>query len=175
MPLITTAEQVGTTTVRYSWSGTAPYDVWLNGECLLRQTAATSFVVEYYGEDAEPWIEVLDSTDVDPAQSELYSPRLRLQWRGQVDAQHYAVQRFNVDTEEWDDAQFIAELGRGYCWTKTPPEADGTEAEWRVVAQDSRGYESPVVVVDRVMVCNPGTPVVAGVYDSGTGDLTVDE
>lgn len=174
MPLITTTEQVAATTVRYSWSGTAPYDVWLNGECLLRQTASTSFVVEYDGESAEPWIEVLDSTDVDPAQSELYSPRMRLQWRGQADAQHYAVQRFNVDTEAWDDAQFVAELGRGYCWTKTPPEADGATAPWRVVAMGSRGYESPVVAVGRVIVCNPRTPVVAGVYDALSGDLTVE-
>ena len=173
MPLVTTAEQIASTTVRYTWSGTAPFDVWLNGECLLRQTTATSFIVEYDGESAEPWIEVLDATDTEPAQSEVYRPRMRLQWRGQTDAAHYAVQRYNPDTDEWDDAQFIAELGRGYCWTKTPPEADGTTAQWRVVAQDSRGYESPVVVESRVIVCNPRTPVVVGTYDADTGELTI--
>jgi len=47
MPLVTTAEQVAPTTVRYTWSGTAPYDMWLNGEKLLAGTLATSFIVDY--------------------------------------------------------------------------------------------------------------------------------
>ena len=114
MPILTTAEQVAPTTVRYTWSGDAPFDVWLNGACILRQTTQTAFVVEYDGETAEPWIEVLDSNDTDPAESERYSPLLRLQWRGRSDAQGYTLQRF---TTEWEDVQFISELGRGYCWT----------------------------------------------------------
>lgn len=175
MPLVTTAEQVAATTVRYSWSGTAPFDVWLNGECLLRQTTATAFTVEYNGEGAEPWIEVLDATDVDPAASEAHSPRTRLQWRGQADANFYRVQRFNEDTEEWEDRQFVTELGRGYLWSTTTPEVDGTTPQWRVLAEDARGYTSEVVAISRRIVCNPRTPVVAGSYDANTGELTVDE
>lgn len=175
MPLLVTAEQVAATTVRYTWSGEAPYDVWLNGARVLRQTNQTAFVVEYNGEGAEPWIEVLDANDSEPAQSELYSPILRIQWRGRADATGYTLERFNVDTEAWEPVQFLVEAGRGYCWTKTLAEIDGIEPEYRVVARDARDYESPVVEVTRRIVCNPRTPVVAGTYDSDTGELTVDE
>lgn len=174
MPLTPTAEQVAATTVRYTWSGTAPFDVWLNGARLLTQTTQTAFVVEYAGEDAEPWIEVLDATDTEPAQSEIYSPVLRLQWRGLADAQGYMVERYNSDTEEWEAVQFVTERGWGYCWTKTLPAPDGTTPLYRVVAQDSRGYESPVVSVSRPIICNPRTPVATGEYDEGTGEITVD-
>lgn len=174
MPLIPLAEQVGPTTVRYTWSGTAPFDVWLKGERLAYQTAATEFVVEYYGQDAEPWIEVLDADDVSPAQSELYSPRLRLQWRGQTDADVYLIQRYDDDEAEWIDKQMVREMGRGYSWTRTTPEANGTTPQWRVMAQDARGYQSEVRSFTREVVCNPSTPAVSGVYDEGTGEITVD-
>lgn len=173
MPLITTAEQVGPTTVRYTWSGDAPFDVWLKGERLGYQTLSTEMVVEYYDQAAEPWIEVLDANDTDPAQSAQYSPRLRLQWRGQADAELYLVQR--KEDGDWVDKQAVRELGRGYSWTRTPPEADGATAEWRVMAQDLRGYASSVVTHTEQVVCNPGTPVVVGTYDEGSGDLTVEE
>jgi len=178
MPLVTTAEQVASTTVRYTWSGTAPYDMWLNGEKLLAGTLATSFIVDYSDGEAEPWIEVLDADDTEPAQSEQYGPRMRLQWRGQADAEMYALQRFNPDPEEgeeeWEDKQFVREMGRGYYRSWTTPEAHGSETLWRVVAQDTREYTSPVIEYSKLTVCNPGTPVVSGDYDADTGDLTVD-
>lgn len=178
MPLITTAEQVAPTTVRYTWSGAAPYDVWMNGEKLLAGTLATEFVVDFASSLAEPWIEVLDADDTSPAQSEQYSPRMRLQWRGQADADMYAVQRYNPAPDEgeepWEDKQFVRETGRGYYWSWTTPEAHGSATLWRVVAQDTRNYESAVIEYSKTTVCNPATPVVSGDYDAGTGELTID-
>ena len=174
MPLLTTAEQVAATTVRYTWAGTSPFDVWLNGERILAGTTATSFIVDYSDGEAEPWIEVLDDDDTDPAQSEQYSPRMRLQWSGNADADMYSVQRYDTDEAEWVDKQFDREMGNGYCWSWTTPEPEGTTLQWRVVAQDTREYESTVLAFSKLIVCNPRTPVVTGDYDANTGDLTVD-
>ena len=172
MPLIPTAEQVSATTVRYDWSGTAPYDVWLRGNLIASQTTVTHLIVEYYDEAAEPWIEVLDATDTDPAQSAVHSPCLRLQWRGQADAGLYLIQQW--DGAAWVTKQVLQESGRGYYWTLTTPTADGAVARWRVAVEDYRGYAGAAVLEhEQTMICNPGAPAVTGTYSAITGDLTV--
>lgn len=173
MPIIPLATLVAPGAVRYTWTGDAPFDVWVRGERLAYQVASTEFLVEFSGEAAEPWIEVRDANDSGPALSELVGPKLRMQWRGQVDAAFYQVQR--KDGSEWVVKGLLAESQRGYYWHKTLAEADGALAEWRVQAEDARGYLSDVENFTQRVVCNPATPAVALTYDEGTGDLTVAE
>lgn len=165
-----TAERLSDYATRYTWSGTAPYDVWLNGQRMAYQSTATVFVVEHYGEDVAPWIEVLDATDTDPAQSLANSPRLRLQWRGQTDANVYLIQRW--DGTEWETKAIRREDGTGYFSHWTTPELHGTTARWRVIAQDARGYESEMIAWTQLVVCNPKAPAVTG--SVAAGDLTVE-
>lgn len=171
MSIVTTAEKVGATTVRYTWSGTAPYDVWLNGEKVLSQTDATSFVAQSPGEDVPYAIEVTDATLVGVAESERYSPRLRIQWRGQTDAAYYAIQRYSGSA--WETKQIARESGQGYYRYITTAEADGASAQWRVVAEDEDGNEGAVLSHTQTVVCNPSPPNVAGTYAAGTGLLTI--
>jgi len=165
-----TAERLSDYATRYTWSGTAPYDVWLRGQRMAFQTTATVFVVEHYGEDVAPWIEVLDATDTDPAESLANSPRLRLQWRGQTDANLYLIQRW--DGADWETKAMQREDGRGYFSHWTTAEQDGTTPQWRVIAQDVRGYESEMIAWEQLIVCNPTAPLVDGSY--AAGDLTVE-
>ena len=170
MPLTPIAERLSDYATRYTWIGTAPYDVWLNGQRMAYQTTATVFVVEHYGGGVAPWIEVRDSTDTDPAESLANSPRMRLQWRGQSDANLYLIQRW--DGTEWETKAIQREDGRGYFSHLTTPEIDGTTAQWRVIAQDIRGYESETMSWSQLIVCNPKAPLVDASYLAG--DLTVE-
>ncbi len=172
MPLIPTAEKLGRYSVRYTWSGDAPFRVWVNGALRLVQTDDTELIVQFPGEAMPHAIEVLDVNDTDPAESEAHNPCLRLQWRGQVDASAYLVQRWNGS--EWETRTPISENRAGYYRYLTVAEVDGTEAQWRVVAQDSQGYEGQVIRHNQTVVCNPLPPAFAAAYDSGTGMLTVE-
>lgn len=172
MPVIPIAEHLAANAVLYTWSGDAPFDVWLRGELVASQVSTTSLVVEYAGEAAEPWIEVLDANDVGPAASWQHSPRLRLQWRGQADAGLYYIERKNGSN--WDAKAVVRETGRGYYPHVTLPEAHGATAQWRVRVEDDRGHEGAAVLEHtETVVCIPETPAVTGAYDEGTGDLTV--
>lgn len=171
MSILANAEKVGATAVRYTWSGTAPYDVWVNGERVLEQTELEAYVIESYGVTPVYAVEVIDADDVNAADSQRYSPRLRLQWRGQADAAVYLIERY--EDAAWVTKQIARESGRGYYTFTTPAEADGATAHWRVLAEDERGYQSEVAALSHVVVCNPGPPDVAFSYDEGTGLLTV--
>jgi hypothetical protein len=172
MPIIPQAEKMGNFSTRYFWSGDAPFRVWVNGELRLDLTEDTELIVQYPGEATPHAIEVLDSNDTEPAESQAYSPRLWFQWRGQADAFAYLVQR--LEGEEWVTKTPVKETRQGYYWYKTMPETDGTTAEWRVITQDALGYTSEVVRHTEHVVCNPLPPRTQGTYDSGTGDLTVE-
>jgi hypothetical protein len=172
MPIIPQAEKAGNFSTRYTWAGDAPFWVWVNGELRLDRTELTELIVQYFVESAPHAIEVLDSNDTDPAQSQAYSPRLWFQWRGQSDAFAYLVQRF--EGGDWVTKTPVKESGQGYYWYKTMPEEDGDTAEWRVIAQDSLGYTSEVVTHTEHVVCNPLPPRTQSSYDADTGDLTVE-
>jgi len=172
MPLTPQAERLGLYSTRYTWSGNAPYRVWVEGELRLDQSDATELIVQYPGAAMPQAIEVLDSNDTDPAESEAYSPRLRLQWRGQADAAAYLVQR--LAGSEWETRTPVGESGLGYYRYITVPEIDGTEVQWRIVAQDSQGYQGAVLRHTQTVVCNPLPPAFEDSYDAGTGLLTVE-
>lgn len=173
MSIATTAERVGPYSVRYTWSGTAPYDVWVNGEKIADQTTDTEYVSESFGSAVPVAIEVTDADDVNPADSDRYSPRIRFQWRGQADAAFYLLQRY--DGESWITKQIANETGKGYYTFTTVADADGDTPQWRVLSEDSRGYQSEVRSHSHTIVCNPTPPNVAFSYDEGTGLLTVSD
>ena len=172
MPIIPTAERLGRYSTRYTWTGDAPFRVWVNGELRLDQTDATELIVQYPGESIPHAIEVLDDNDTDPAESQQFNPRLRLQWRGQRDASAYLVQRWTGS--EWQNRTPVGESGAGYYRYLTVPEPDGAEVQWRVVAQDAQGYQGPVLRHTQTVVCNPLPPAIVDSYDADTGLLTVE-
>ena len=175
MPITPTATRTGSYSVRYDWSGTAPFDVWRDGVKVLNQTDATTLTVQTTDGTTNPLpaVEILDSTDTDPAQSEVYSPRLRFQWRGQADASLYIVQQYTAG--EWTTIQAVRESGIGYYCYDCLAQADGEDVQFRVLPQDSRGYQGLPISFTARVVCNPAPPAVAFTYDSGTGDVTAED
>lgn len=173
MPLTPTAERVGDYAVKYSWSGTAPFDVWLDGVLLLNQTSLTERVVQTIDgtTDPLPAVEILDDTDTETAESYRYSPLLRFQWRGQAGVTLYLIQEYS--DAAWTTRAVAYENGQGYYTHTTTALADATAHQWRVLAQDENGYTGDALTITHTTVRNPAPPAVAYSYDEGTGNLTV--
>ena len=173
MPLTPTATRTGANSVKYTWSGTAPYDVWQDGIKVLDQTTLTQYIAQTLDGSTNPLpaIEVLDDTDTTTAQSYRFSPRVTFQWRGQADALVYLIQEY-VDAE-WTTRAAAVETGDGYYQFTTAALDDVTTATWRVRPQDANGYSGDPVTLTHFMVRNPAPPAVSYSYSSGTGNLTV--
>lgn len=173
MPLTPTATRTGRYSVTYTWSGTAPFNVWLDGINVLQNTTATTYTAQSTDGTTNPLpaIEVLDDTDTDAAQSQAYSPRVKFQWRGQADASLYIIEYF--DDGEWTPIASVKESGIGYYSFESTAQGDGETVQFRVIAQDSRGYQSLPLTLSHTVVCNPAPPAVAYTYSAGTGLLTV--
>jgi hypothetical protein len=171
MPLIPIAEMIGDYGIRYTWAGTAPYDVWLNGALRLSSSTETTLVVDFPNETTPPAIEVRDATDTGEALSLKHSPRLRLQWRGARDALLYRIERWSGTA--WVVKQIANETAQGYYSFLTLPEEDGATVQYQIVAVDGRDHEGEVIQHTQTMACVPSPPAVEYSYDDGTGLLTV--
>ncbi len=141
MATITDIIQTAPQSWQYTWSGTAPFDVWNEGDLILNQTTDTSLIVS--GDDSEepPALEVRDVADTEDAQNVQWPPGLTLQWHSEeadsVDL--YLIQEWTGAA--WVTRQIAIEEGRGYYRHTTRPQTDGEELLWRVVALDQVGNE----------------------------------
>ena len=172
---ITDVEKVGSYSFKYTWSGTSPYDSWVDGYAYFTGTTQTSAIIELGtsgGSETEPpALELQDSTDTNTAENILYPPYLTLQWRGSTDNLCYRVQE--SVSAVWTTRANVSEIGLAYYKWATDLLADVTTHSWRVVAVDDRGYESTAVNLSAFMVRNPAPPVINMSYSSGTGLLSV--
>ena len=176
MPITPTATKTGSYSVKYTWSGTAPFDVWQDGRKVLDQTTRTQYVAQPLDATSTPptvlpTVEIRDDNDTDTASSKVHSPLLRFQWRGQANVVLYIVQEYVVDT--WTTRGAVRESGAGYYNYTTTVLADATTHQWRVIAQDENGYQGEALSLTHYMVRNPAPPDVSHSYDAGTGLLTV--
>lgn len=171
MPLTPTCQRMGNTSWKYEWAGTAPYDVYKDGMLVLDQSDLVSLVVNGSNRHTPPAIEIFDADDTTTPQSVLYSPRMRMQWRGQADADLYIIQEYV--SAAWTDRQKVRENGQGYYNFTTTPLPDGSAAQWRVLAQDARGHRSDAINFTVTICRNPAPPAVAFAYDEDTTTLTV--
>ena len=173
MPIIPTATRAGSYSVRYDWTGTAPFDVWLDGVKVLDGTELLTYTAQNIDASTNPLpaVEITDATDTETAQSEQYSPRVRMQWRGQSDADYYVVEQ-NIDAA-WTALAMVRENGSGYYNFESTAQTDDTTAEFRVIPYDSRGYDGLPLYITHSVICNPAPPAVSYTYSAGTGDLTV--
>lgn len=171
MAVTLTVESAGAQTWIYMWSGTSRFDVWEDGVKTLSQTTQTQRTVT--GPDAEepPIIEVTDADLVGEAESLLYSPLVKFQWRGDPNAAYYAVQRFI--SSAWTDIKQLLETGLGYYSDATLPLDDDTNHDIRVTGVDDFGTESERMLIDIDMVRNPDAPVIDITYAQGTGLATI--
>ena len=93
MPVTPTATRLAPSAVLYSWTGTAPFDVWLDGRKVMDQTSLTDYIAQTTDGTTNPLpaIEIFDANDTGTPQSQQYTPRPTFQWRGQADAAIYLI------------------------------------------------------------------------------------
>ena len=169
MPVTPTTTRIAPSAIKYTWTGTAPYDVWVDGRKALDQTSLTEYITQTTDGTTNPLppVEIFDATDTGTPQNKKYSPRLRFQWRGQSDAAIYLIQEYAAAA--WTTKATVLEDGRGYYSFETPRQEDGATIQWRVLPQDSAGYQGDPLPFSFTVVCNPYPPAVEYTYSSIAG------
>src|SRR5689334_7114694 len=92
------------------------------------------------------------------AESELYPPRLIIQWRGNLNAVAYKIDQYIGSA--WKNVGNKVENGQGYYQWRSQPIADGTDAIFRVAPTDINGNEGTAIQFEIVICCNPKAPTV---------------
>ncbi len=177
--LITDATRTGATSYRYTWSGTAPFNVYAYGQLYLANTDQTQLDITWSTDTAAhrldpPPIEVIDSTETAVALKQvLHPPTAEVQFRGQTTASYYKVEVSDDGGSNWSDKS-VPEEGRGYY--RVPFYiADTASLQFRVSAYDAQGGQGDYMEFDLFHHTAQTPPLMSYVYSSGTGNVTIDE
>lgn len=176
----------------YTYSGTAPFRLYSDGRYLLGQpTNDTQIVLEGTRErvglqrdwrdasftigtptDTEepPPLEVLDANDTEDALNIQFPPRMRLQWRGNSDADFYQIEE-QIDSV-WTLKGVVKESGQGYYFYTTDALTDGTTYNYRVLPVDAAENEGTPITYSAAVVRNPAPPRISISYDSSSNTIT---
>ena len=171
---ITAVEVAGGQGTRYTWTGTAPFDVYgADGEALLLQTSATELTLEHEGETEPPIIEVRDADSTGTAATAENPAWGMLQWRGRANVDRWKVEYYTGSAWAEADGSPVKNTGRGYYQFRTPVLADGTAAQYRVVPVDARDYEGDSQAFSFTVIRNPEPPAVAVSWDKAGSQVVV--
>ena len=181
---ITSIQKTSANSWLYTWSGTSPYKIFMNGANILGENDATTTETSmtFLSSDAvePPAVEIQDATATTTALSLQFSGAVVLQWRGETANVFYKVQKFNTAINLWQDVSSlnlslaIRESGQGYYQFVATDEVDDlTTTNFRVTATDNVGNVSFPLEYEFDGVRNPAVPKINSSYD-GT-DLTFTE
>lgn len=150
----------------FTWpASTPPYSIWLDGVVLDEVDVEAFTFSDHKYVSAPPAIEVVDA--VSSAQSQLYPPRVTIQWRGSKEAAGYVIEQWNGSS--WVEQVAYNESGRGeyMSWTSFA-QADGSTPQLRVRARDLRGnLGAPLVPIKITIARNPAPPAVSYAITAG--------
>lgn len=174
----TSVTRTGTNRYKYEWSAVnGPFRIYSNGLELAGQTANeaggyddTEFSIDASDASEPPALEVLDSTETDEPLSLQYPPRLVIQWRGDIYADHYRVEQYVSGA--WTLRRRVPEQELGYYTFTSDLLADGSHL-FRVLSVDPYGNLSTARTQDISFAGTPLPPSISLSYSAGTGDLTV--
>jgi hypothetical protein len=184
MPVaFTNIEKIGRRRWRWTWNPTdPPYRVvWRGLEIANRLTegafeyaGGAVFVEGAYASleadaDEPPAIEVLGASE-GLAASEANPPYAVLQWRGYAWARFYRVEQKTGAT--WSKVADLPEDGRGYYPFASRALQDAALHEFRIVAYDARGQQSPPVPAAVFTCSHPEPPKYDPAYNASTRTLT---
>ena len=187
MPLALTYTKIGSTSWRADWSAAAatgpfvPYNVdtsrVIEDEVGLAETTNEFVDIENWTDAYEPpAVEVID-TDTETvnadSQTEKYSSRANLIWRGNPDAAYWVVYQYDTDAAEWVVLRSFTETERGYYSYTTDVLADVTTHQFKVIPYDVLDIAGAPVYFQFFMVRNPSPPRISASYSAATGNVTI--
>jgi len=158
--LFDTIEKSGTYDWKFAWTNVGNVDVWLHGQLLYENTDIAELTLTGDDQYEPPPLEVVDTGD--DAQNYLYPCRATIQWRGDINAEHYRVEQ--DPGSGFVLRRFVTEDGSGYYQITTHVMEDVTDAKWRVIPVDSQGNYGGAIDVTVFVVCNPDPPSIEGTY-----------
>lgn len=177
MASFSSIEPVGGTSWKFTPSGTAPFDYYLRGKLVIRQSSATYIIYDNPGNTTgePPALEVVDANDTALPDTVELPGYLVIQWEQVDEAEYYTVERY--ESSAWVEKAFIREQGLGYYKHVTDTIPDESAEQWRVVATDSEGNDSTALTIAFTMISYPDPPDIELSYalDGGTGTITVSE
>ena len=171
---ITSIDFAGSTQWRYTLTGTAPFDIYYDGE-LYDTTSSTNVIIDSNTDDAEypPDIEVLDANDSNTPYTISNPPIAKIQWFGNASARLYVIQQY-VDAA-WTTVSKVLESGLGGYYTYTTTAlVDSTTHQFRIYSQDTEGVTSYEVPVNVLIVRNPAPPQLTFTYSAVTNKITME-
>uniref|UniRef100_A0A6M3IYE6 Uncharacterized protein n=1 Tax=viral metagenome TaxID=1070528 RepID=A0A6M3IYE6_9ZZZZ len=168
---IASVQKAGTKAWRFALSGTAPFDIYMEGKLFIGDLDESEIVINGDSAYEPPVIEVLDSTDSNEPEQVTYPPYLVLQWRGNSAASYYQVDRYVGSA--WTRQGTVKEDGSGYYRFDTDVLADETEHTFRVVPVDSDGNTGHSFSVTSLIVKNPDPPSIDITYNGVSGNAEV--
>ena len=153
-----TVTRNGDLTWTVTWPvGRSPDSIWLDGvEIGTSTTESYTFRHPNYTEDEAPPVEIVSAGAT--GDSERYPPRVRIRWRGNVSAVHYAVDQYV--SSAWVRRCKVQETGLGEYEFLSQPQTDGAATEWRVKTLDVLGNAGTPIEFDFAIVRNPPPPTV---------------
>lgn len=177
-----TIKRIGDRAWQFEYTGTAPFNIYLDGQLRIGNIAETIVNIEHQGlegstdEEEPPALEIVDSVDTSDVQSLVNPAVVTLQWRGVTDADFYLVQKdngsgFNTISHP------IFEQARGYYKYNSRALPDVMIHNFRVIAVEEiiNGIdkESTPITFDIFIVRNPLVPRITIEYDQANLELDV--
>lgn len=168
-------KKIQTNVYLYEWTGTAPFRIF-NYEIMdwIEESTEATFIEIVGDSDIEPpAIEVFDSDETtDECIGASYPDKVIIQFRGYRYADYY---RIDLDSGGgYEEVGRMYESGQGYYQFVTSILETGATYDYRVVVVDLAEGEAEIDV-SVILTTLPILPELSYTYDSGTGDVTIDE
>lgn len=179
--VINRVKKVGASAWRFNYSGTGPYSIYYRGSLLEEGREEDWYIYDGLGLEAEPpALEIIDSTQSESDVATVQRPGNGiLQWRRQLDANFYKVQKF-VSSVWVNFFPIIIEDGRGYYQFDTGQLFDNavllaapSSDLFRVIVVDGQGNESVEIEFELIGRRIPDPLEVTVTYDEITNKFTI--
>lgn len=170
---ITAISKIAPYFFRADWTGTPPYRVYRDGRLYSRgTTSAEHMPIQSKLETEPPIIEILEDGDVSALSPYYYWAVL--QWRNQPNAVAHRIQQYIAGS--WATiAQPFVPTGEPYGQYITTDLVDGTEYQFRVMAQDADGNLTAAESVTFTHVRYPAPPEIEIAFDPDTDEFVISE
>jgi hypothetical protein len=172
MATIDSVTKSGINAWEYTWSGTSPFNLYLDWEYLDETSTTDVNRIVLNSDNTEPPIlEVLDANDTTEPDQIRHGGRAVLQWRDVADTDYYVIEE--KVSSVWTELDIIGHNSLGYNKYITELLDDETTAQFRVTATALDETAGEPVAFDLFVVRNPDPPDITLSYSSSGGEITI--